>query len=773
MKRMKKKTGVTALVLMLAAVIFFGWYTFGILKRTIAGDKDGVKLGLDLAGGVSITYEVVGDTPTQTELDDTVTKLKTRIENDLGKESTTEANVYKVGDRRVAVEIPGVKDANALLEQLGTPGNLYFISATGKDGSANYEMDKNGEYKLASGKTIESLKKDGSIILTGSSVKTAEGGYTSDKTTGNQSPVVQLTLNKKGTKAFGDATTKAVGSTIGIYYDGKFLSVPRVNEPITGGQCEISGMKDIDEAKSLASYIRIGGLDIQIKELQSEVVGASLGTDALSSSLIAAGIGLCIVIVFMLIMYRMLGLAADIALVLYTELIVCVLYWFGITLTLPGVAGIILGIGMAVDANVIIFSRIKEEIGVGHSVASAIDAGFNKAMSAILDGNVTTLIAAAVLGVIGTGTVKGFAITLAIGVILSLFSAVMISKLLVRSLFAVGVKNEKAYGQTVHDKQLKFVGKSVVFFAISCIIIAVGIGAMIVNSASGKKPLAYSLEFAGGTATTVKMNKNYTVDEINKEIVPVVAKTIGSNDIQTQAVDQDSSVVIKTQTLSLKQREKLNSALEKSFGVKEKNISSRNISAMIGREMRQNSTIAVIVAVFFMLLYIWFRFKDIRFGSSAIIALAHDVLVTITVYAVLRLSVGSAFIACVLTIIGYSVNDTIVIFDRIRENLADLSKGKKKDYEALSNLSDKSITETISRSISTSFTTAVMVLMLLILGVSTIKEFALPLLVGVLCGTYSSICIATELWLLMHKKEATEVEKTKITSKKSKAGFEM
>ncbi|MCR4781460.1 MAG: protein translocase subunit SecD [Lachnospiraceae bacterium] len=772
---MKKKHGVAALLLLLAAVIFFGWYTFGILNRTVEGKKDSIKLGLDLAGGVSITYEVVGDTPTTEQLDDTVTKLKTRIENDLGKESTTEANVYKVGDRRVAVEIPGVSDANALLEQLGTPGNLYFINATGKDGSANYEMDSKGEYKLAEGKTIDSLKKDGSIILTGSSIKSADGGYSSDSTTGNQKPIVQLSLNKKGTKAFADATSKAVGSTIGIYYDGKFLSVPRVNEAITGGQCEISGMKDIDEAKSLASYIRIGGLDIQIKELQSEVVGASLGTDALSTSLIAAGIGLLIVMVFMLLMYRILGAAADLALILYTELIVCILYWFGITLTLPGVAGIILGIGMAVDANVIIFSRIKEEIGIGHSVGSSIDAGFNKAMSAILDGNVTTLIAAAVLGVIGTGTVKGFAITLAIGVLLSLFSAVLISKLIVRSIFAVGCKNEKAYGKTVYDKTLNFMSKTKIFFTASILVIAIGIGAMIVNGVSGNKPLAYSLEFAGGTATTVKMNKNYTVDEINKEIVPVVAKTIGSNDIQTQAVDQDSSIVIKTQTLSLEKREKLNTALEKNFGVKEKNISSRNISAMIGKEMRHNSTIAVIVSVFFMLIYIWFRFKDIRFGSSAIIALAHDVLVTITVYAVLRLSVGSAFIACVLTIIGYSVNDTIVIFDRIRENLADLTKDKKGDYEVLKTLSDNSITETISRSLSTSFTTAVMVLMLLILGVSTIKEFALPLLVGVLCGTYSSICIATELWLLMHKKDAKVQAKQKITSKKSKmkSEFEM
>lgn len=752
MKQMKKKRGIINIIILLIVISYFGWYTFGILKRSENQGKDSLKLGLDLAGGVSITYEVVGKTPTKTQLDDTVNKLKNRIENDLGKNATTEANVYKVGKRRISVEIPGVKDADALLKQLGTPGNLYFINQTNKNGEDNYVLNKNGEYVLSPGKTIESLEKDGSIILSGSKVKTAKGGYTSDQSTGNNSPIVQLTLNKDGTKAFADATTNAVGKTIGIYYDGKFVSVPRVNEPIKGGSCQITGMKDIEEAKKLASYIRIGGLDIKIKELQSEVVGAQLGTNAMSTSFMAAGIGLLIVILFMIVMYYILGFAASLALILYTEMIVCILYWFGITLTLPGIAGIILSIGMAVDANVIIFSRIKEEIGNKKSVISSIEAGFSKAMSAIIDGNVTTLIAAAVLGFIGKGTVKGFAITLAIGVILSLFSAVTITKLIVRSLYAIGFKNEKLYGKTIHDKNMRFISKTAIFSIISLVVIFSGIIAMGINQAKGNKPLAYSLEFAGGTATTVKMDKNYTVDEINDKIVPVISKVIKSNDIQTQAVKKDNSIIVKTNTLSLDKREKLNKAFIDKFNVKKGDISSKNISATIGSEMRQNSMIAVLISVFFMLIYIWFRFKDIRFGSSAIIALFHDVLVTLTLYAVFRLSVGSAFIACILTVIGYSINDTIVIFDRIRENIKNTPKNKLSYYETLKELSDRSITECLQRSISTSITTAIMVLMLLIFGVASIREFALPLLVGVICGTYSSVCIATELWLIMHKK---------------------
>lgn len=499
-------------------------------------------------------------------------------------------------------------------------------------------------------------------------------------------------------------------------------------------------------------HIRIGGLDIQLKEISSEVVGASLGANSLSTSLFAGLIGLLVVMAFMVMAYRILGLAADLALALYTELIVCILYWFGITLTLPGIAGIVLSIGMAVDANAIIFTRIKEEIGLGHSVASSIEAGFHKAMSAILDGNITTLIAAAVLGVVGTGTVKGFAITLAIGVVLSMFTALFISKLLIKSIFAAGAKEDKLYGRVKNRRLMRFIRRRYVFMAVSLVVICSGIVAMIAYAASGKKALAYSLEFAGGTQTTVAMDKNYTVEEINDKIVPVVADVIHSNDITAQAVNQDNSVVIKTKTLALDEREALNKAIISKFKVKESDIASKNISATIGSEMRRTSVIAVLASVFFMLIYIWFRFKDIRFGSSAIIALAHDVLVTLTMYALFRLSVGSAFIACILTVIGYSVNDTIVIFDRIRENLRNKPNGGASlDMVELEDLADRSISETFTRSLSTSFTTAVMVLMLLIFGVSNIREFAFPLLVGVVCGTYSSVCIATELWYMMKK----------------------
>lgn len=749
MKRMKKGQGIAWLVVLLACIVGFGYLAFNIVTATVS-DKDDydIRLGLDLAGGVSITYQVVGDKPSTEDLNDTITKLQKRIENELGSDSsTTEASVYPVGDDRITVEIPGVKDANALLEELGTPGSIYFIKQTDASGNQNYTYDSSiGNYKL--NYELDDLIANGSVILQGSDVKSATATNQQDQTTGATQAVVSISLTDKGTKAFADATTAAyaAGQSIGIYYDGQFVSVPKVNAAITDGKCVIEGMKTFDEADSLASYIRIGGLNLELKELQSEVVGAQLGSSALSTSLLAAAIGLIIVMAFLIFMYRVPGVAASLALALYTGLMLFVLWAFDITLTLPGIAGIILSIGMAVDANVIIFARIREEIAAGKSVIAAIEIGFKKALSAIVDGNVTTLIAAAVLGVLGSGTVKGFAITLAIGVVLSMFTALVITRILMNALYAVGVRDAKFYGKAKKIKNVDFVGKKAIFFTCSILVICVGIVGMAVHGIKGDKSLNYSLEFLGGTSTTVEFNEAYSLAQADDEIVPKIADVIGSNDIQTQVVDNTNQIIFKTKSLNLEQREAFNTMLEKDYSVDASAITSSNIGSTVSGEMRSQSMLAVVVAAFFMLLYIWFRFKDLRFAGSAIIALIHDVLVVLALYAVARISVGSAFIACMLTVIGYSVNDTIVIFDRIRENKKTL---RDESPESLRALANDSITQTLSRSISTSLTTVVMVLMLLILGVTSIREFALPLLVGIVCGTYSSICIATELWYVM------------------------
>lgn len=747
---MKKSKAIIILLCALLVLLGVGYVDlYGVDAEGTASASD-ISLGLDLAGGVSITYQVVGDEePDATDMADTIAKLQKRVEN-----YSKEAIVYQEGTDRINIEIPGVTDANKILEELGRPGSLYFIAETDKDGNANYSMQAvtdaqgNASYAYALNKTIDELKADGSIMLEGTDVKTATAGSIKDQTMGNSTYAVDLVMTEEGTKKFEEATRNAYekGETLGIYYDGSFVSVPSVKGVFSDGNAQISPMSSYEEAESLASTIRIGGLRLELEELHSKVVGAQLGVEAISTSLKAAVIGFIVVAVFMIAVYFLPGFASVIALGIYVALVVLLLNGFDMTLTLSGIAGIILSIGMAVDANVIVFARIREEIAGGKSVLAAVNEGYKKALSAILDGQVTTFIAALVLMVLGSGTVKGFAYTLMISIILSLFTALFIAKYLTRAFYGVGVRAEKFYGKAKKRKVIRFVQNRVKYFVISGVVILAGIGGMIYFGATSGNALNYSLEFVGGTSTTADFGKDYTAAEVEKDIVPSVSKLLGNSAVQVTTVQGSHDVTLKTRTLSLDERQDLAALLEKDFNVDASTIETQSISSTISGEMRTNAVKAVIISCIFMLLYIWFRFKDIRFASSAILALVHDVLVVVTAYALIRISVGSTFIACILTIVGYSVNDTIVIFDRIRENLHGI---KKYSADELADIANESLTQTLSRSINTSLTTFVMVLLLFIFGHTSIREFSLPLMVGVLCGTYSSICIATELWYVM------------------------
>ena len=739
---MKKSKGVISLILTVVLIALLGFTTIVGFGKTGSGAAKNIKLGLDLEGGVSITYQVKGDKPSQSDMDDTIYKLQRRVE-----QYSTEATVYQEGEDRISIEIPGVKDANKILDELGQPGSLYFIREKDSEGNANYSLDSNGKYKLD--KTIEELQEDGSIVLNGTDVKNAQAATTQDDLQYKEN-IVQLSFTKEGTEKFAAATKAALAAkeTIAIYYDGELISVPSVNSEIKDGEAQISGSMSFEEADKLASTIRIGGLSLELEELRSNVVGAQLGEEAISTSLKAGAIGLAIVFIFMCVVYLLPGLAASIALLIYTGLILVLLNAFDITLTLPGIAGIILGIGMAVDANVIIFARVREELTTGKSVRASLNAGFHKAMSAILDGNITTLIAAAVLWLKGSGTVKGFAQTLALGIVVSMFTALVITRLIVYAFYAVGIHNEKVYGRVKAErKPIDFLGKRKVFFGISIALVLVGFVFMGINGGQGKGVLNYSLEFKGGTSTNVTFDQEYSLEEIDQNIVPLIEDATGDNNVQVQKVEGTNQVIFKTQTLELDKREAFNKAMVDNFKVNEDEITTENISSTVSSEMRQDAVIAVLIATICMLLYIWFRFKDIRFATSAVLALLHDVLVVLTFYVIARVSVGNTFIACMLTIVGYSINATIVIFDRIREEMKTKKRG-----EDLAVLVNRCITRTLTRSIYTSLTTFVMVAVLYIMGVSSIKEFALPLMVGIVCGAYSSVCVTGALWYVMKKR---------------------
>lgn len=708
---MKKSKGVISLLLVtiltgllvFTTVVGFGSGHIGAAKN--------IKLGLDLAGGVSITYQAKGKTPTEKEMSDTVYKLQKRVE-----QYSTEAGVYQEGDNRISIEIPGVTDANKVLEELGKPGSLEFQDSEGK------------------------------VVLDGTDVKSATAQIQEDNS-GKKRNMVSLEMTKEGKKKFADATQKNLGKPIAIVYDGQVISSPTVNSAITNGQAVIEGDFTYEEAEELASTIRIGGLQVELEEINSSVVGAQLGEEAISTSLMAGAIGLAIIFVFMCVVYLLPGLASSIALCIYTGIILVLLNAFDITLTLPGIAGIILGIGMAVDANVIIFARVKEELAAGRNVKTALKKGFQKALSAILDGNITTLIAALVLGLKGTGTVKGFAQTLALGIVVSMFTALVVTRVIIFAFYAIGLRSEKLYGVQKERKTINFLGKRKVCFVISIALVLSGFVAMGVQKSQGNDILNYSLEFKGGTATNVTFNEDYSIKELDAKVTPVIEKVTGDKNVQMQKVKGTKQVVVKTQVLDLKKREALNKALVDNFKVDEKKITYNNISSTVSSEMRKDAIIAVLIATVCMLIYIWLRFKDFRFASSAIIALLHDVLVVLAFYAIARVSVGNTFIACMLTIVGYSINATIVIFDRIRE---ELKTGSRKD--AIEDVVNRSITQTLTRSIYTSFTTFVMVATLYVLGVSSVKEFAAPLMVGVVVGAYSSVCITGALWYVMKKK---------------------
>lgn len=719
---------------------------FGMSYVAIFGMKDGygsigqIKQGLDLAGGVSITYEIQEDNPSDQDVSDTIYKLQQRVTN-----YSTEAEVYKEGGNRITVEIPDVTDANAILEELGQPGTLMFLDSDG------YTKFSNGE--------------ECTPLLTGSDVKNAVAGAdTSQSSTSKY--VVSLEFNDEGKQKFADATSANVGKIIYIVYDGKVVSAPRVNEAITGGSAQIDGMSSYDEANTLASYVRIGAMPLELKEMRSQVVGAKLGETAIQTSLLAGAIGLAILCLFMIIAYRVPGVAACLALVIYVALDIFILSVYEITLTLSGIAGIVLSIGMAVDANVVIFSRIREEIGAGKSVDAAIEQGFRKAMSAVVDGNVTTIIAALVLYLRGSGSVKGFAVTLGIGVVLSMFTALVISKTIVRLLYNFGCKSEKLYGSVRHKKIFDFVSMRKAVFAIPGVILAICIIVMIVFTTNGKGALNYSLDFAGGTSTTVTFAEEMSLADIDANVIPVIREAAGVANVQQQKVTDSTQVVFKTDELSLAQREALNTALENKFGVADSDIDSQSISSTVSSEMKQDAVIATVLAIICILIYVWFRFKDISFAGSTVLALVHDVAIVFAFYVFSRLSVGGTFIACMLTIVGYSVNSTIVIFDRVRDTINSAADKSKLDYKQVVN---ESITNTLTRSINTSLTTFIMLAVLYIFGVATIREFALPLMVGIIAGAFSSVFLTGNMWLIFRaakekhqaKSAAREAEKEK------------
>ena len=730
MKKTKRKAVINLIIffLLLAGGIYMAIAGVG---QNESGKTANVPLGLDLQGGLSVTYEIQDEKPTSDEIKATVDKLQRRVDA-----YSSEGEVYQEGNDRITVEIPlntEKVDAHDVLDELGQPGQLLFLD------SENYTIWQQNQ----NNGTNDAYE----AVLTGSDIKNAQAGVDDSGTVKDY--VVQLQFTDEGAQKFATATAANIGKPIYIIYDGAVASAPTVQSAITDGNAVINKISSYDEAESLASTIKIGALPLELKQIQYNIVGAKLGQKAVSTSLIAGAIGFGLVCILMIVLYRFPGFIASLALTGYVVLMLLILSIRHITLTLPGIAGIILSIGMAVDANVIIFTRIREEISAGSGVRAAVKAGFSKALSAILDGNITTLIATVVLMILGSGSIKGFAVTLMLGIVLSMFTALFVTKMLLNSFLELGVQNPKMYGKAKEPKIHGYVKNFKICGVASLIVIIAGLAFLGVNHSRIGKSLNYSLEFTGGTSTTATFAEDdvYTLERAESEVAPVIAETAGidAGTIQIQTVEGNNQVIFKTSELTEEQSAKIDDLLKSQFKATE--VYNQSISSTISGEMKKDAIVAIAVSSVLMLLYIAFRFSDVKFGVSAVLALVHDVLVVFAAYSIGTLSVGNTFIACMLTIVGYSINATIIIFDRIRENMR-----TQDSKESLEELVNKSIGQTFTRTIYTSLTTFIMVFVLFVMGVTSLKEFTFTLMLGIVCGAYSSVCITGPLWYTMKKK---------------------
>ena len=674
-----------------------------------------MKFGLDINGGVYVVMEAEtkqdGEELAKT-MDQTRQVLNKRV-NEMG---TSEATVSLEGKKRIRVELPGVEDADEAIEKVGQTAKLSFLLSDGT--------------KVLDGKDVKNASID---------TDSEHGGYK-----------IKLEFTSEGTKKFTAATSKAASGSVKssnkdvqdnaimIVLDKEVISAPTVNSTINSSSCEITrgGGFDREEASNLAALIRGGALPVELKEVTSSVQTATIGENALKMSIIAGAIGLLCVFILMILMYNILGLMADIALLLYVLLELWAISAMGIVLTLPGIAAIILSIGMAVDANVIIFSRIKEEISNGKTIRVAVSEGFRHAVVTVLDAQITTLIASVVLYQIGSTTVKGFAITLMLGIIVSIFTAVVISQILI-GLIANSRKfaknkyfgvNEDGTPKNLIKKSFGFIKNRKIFYVISICVIVVGLSVGLIRGYN------YGIDFTGGTMLQIDMGKTVNTAELADTI-----KEYKLNPSIVLAGKNQDQVIIKTiKALDNEKREEVIKTISKKYNITDKDVlASEQFGPTVGKELKSNAIKSVIIASIGMLIYIIFRFKSWKYGISSVAGLLHDVLVILSVYGLFNITINNPFIAGILTVVGYSINDTIVIFDRIRENRALYKR------EPLGETIDKSINQTLNRSVMTSLTTLICMVPLTIMVSSSIREFVIPLMVGVLVGTYSSIFLCS------------------------------
>ena len=701
---------------------------FGIGENQIFGVR-GIRQGLDLQGGVSILYEADIPNPTADDMNAASSLLRNRLD----ARGYTEADAMQEGNRQIRVNIPGVDDPEAAIAQIGQTARLTF-------------QDSNGN-----------------VLLTGANVNRASAMLQQTQHGGVGQWVVALSFDSVGTQLFAQATQNNLFQVISIYMDDELLSAATVQNVISDGEAVISGAFTREDANELATLIRQGSLPFGLSVVSFNLVGARLGADALQTSVIAGIIGLALVLLFMAIFYRTMGIAADIALIIYVVLILIVVSGLRMTISLPSIAGLILSIGMATDANIVIFERIREEIVAGKTLRSAMRVGYKRALPAIIDSNITTLIAGSVLFWLGTGPIMGFAQMLIIGVLISVFTALIVTRVVTTCMMDLGFikpshllsakqkeqKEAMANSATPQSSRISqfdetakpIVEKRKIYFIFSATIIAIGIAFMIFHQVRGIGFFNLDVEFSGGTSFTIDIGQEFN----NSDIENIVRNITGESAPQVQQITNTHQVIIRTTQVDPDVRVALVSAISNYYELDAGAFTYSDVSPAVSAAMRRDAIMAIVVASLGMLLYISVRFRDIRTGASAVLAQVHDALVVLCIYAILRIPLNYAFIAVMLTTLGYSINATIIIFDRIRENNVRMPKV---GYDSLINTS---VTQTLRRTLFSTISSFIAVLMLYIIGVAAIRDFTLPIMVGLLFGAYSSVCLSGSAWFMMVK----------------------
>ena len=712
------------LVISLFGVICFTGLDFGFFAiPPVTDTDDGIRLGLDLVGGSIITFEAMVEEEMDADtLDNNMNIVESMLRSRLDQLELFEATIYRVGEKRITVEIPSITNPEEAVQKLGSTAKLEFKNA------------------------------DGEVVLEGKEVAKSEALNGAIDQTQILQNFVKLTLNSEATAKFAEATKIAANAGseknyIDIQLDGETISAPRVSADykstgITGGTVLITGGFTPEDASWLANVIAAGQLPFALEEVELRSVGAQLGVQALETSIMAGAIGIALVILFMIAVYRLPGVVASISLMFYTVIVLNCLSLFKVNLSLPGIAGIILSIGMAVDANVVIFERIKEELKVGKTIKASIDSGFDRAFGAIFDSNVTTLIAAVVLYFFGTGTIKGFALTLGLGIVVSMFTALTVTHFLLNRMVDFRLTNLAFYGISVkadkEKKQLGIANKFKVYGLISIVLVAAGLAGL-VTAPFGVNMFNLDIDFAGGTTMYYDMGQKVTGDVI-AEIEKAFKDATGYETSAVQSTGDGNEVMVKAVNIDTEKREAFTEVLKERFGISDSSVLNvEDVSPAIGKDLQKSAFKSAGIAACLMLLYITVRF-DFVSGISAVICLIHDVLVMISLYVVFKLPLNLNFIAAALIIFGYSINASIITFDRIRENM---KSGKK---ATLVEIVNESINQTLTRNINTTITTLCTIVLVYILGVQSLKNFSLPIIAGVLSGAYSSIFIAGSLW---------------------------